>query len=193
MTTDTTQNECEEPTVGARLKELGLSDDPFRSAAEAGKWWSFHVFGLRLTCYNFAWRRKALAYHDLHHVVTGYPCTMKGEMQVATWEFAAGPCPNRFAQLFCLPLVAMGAAIMPRKTFAAFREGRQCRSLFGLNLGSNIADWPVLDLRTKTSAARKVASLAVDIASYAVLVSASTLMYLLPAMAALLLARYFLH
>jgi hypothetical protein len=182
----------DEITVGKRLKEMGLDDDPFATAARAGNWWSFEAWGVTLYSYNFAWRRKALAFHDLHHVVTGYPCNMEGEMQVATWEFAAGPCPSPFAQLFCLPLVAMGAATMPRKTFAAYRNGRRSNSLFGRELGSGVSAMPVPELRQKTEALVRSKSLAGDLAGFIALVSASALMYVLPAIAALALARRFL-
>lgn len=180
-------------TVGTRLKELGLAEDPFGSAAAAGRWWTFEVWGVTLYCYNFTWRRRALAYHDLHHVVTGYPCNMKGEMQVATWEFAAGPCPSRFGQLFCLPLVAMGAAAMPRKTFTAYRNGRRSKSLFACDVNASITSKPVFEIRRKVQVDGKATSLAADLAGYAMLVGTSALTYVLPTTAVLLLAQHFLR
>ena len=80
---------------------------------------------------NFAWRRRALPLHDAPHLLTGYPCTPAGEMQMAAWEFAAGRFPHAGATAFCLPLVGMGAVCFPRRTFAAFVRGRRSRSLYG--------------------------------------------------------------
>jgi len=40
----------------------------------------FCKFGpLRLRLPNFRWRRRAIARHDLHHILTSYPCTLRGE------------------------------------------------------------------------------------------------------------------
>ena len=79
---------------------------------------------------NFDWRRKAIPFHDLHHVITGYPFCPTGEFQVAAWEFAAGRYPNRFSTLFCIPLVSLGALIIPKKQFLAFVRGRRSETLY---------------------------------------------------------------
>jgi hypothetical protein len=83
---------------------------------------------------NFMWRRRAIDRHDIHHVLTGYPCTLSGEIELAAWEFGAGHFPDVRATLFCLPLVAAGTIAAPRKTFAAFMRGRIGRSLYGRSI-----------------------------------------------------------
>jgi hypothetical protein len=81
---------------------------------------------------NFRWRRRAILRHDLHHVLTGYPCTLRGEFQMAAWEFAAGRFPHPAATLFCLPLVAAGLLWSPRAIWAAFTAGRGSHSLYAV-------------------------------------------------------------
>jgi Coenzyme Q (ubiquinone) biosynthesis protein Coq4 len=178
--TDSMASPIVRPTVGQTLQSLGLDADPFLSASQSGDWWFFEVFGLRLYCYNFEWRRRALAFHDLHHVVTDYPCTMKGEMQVATWEFAAGSFPNIFAKLFCLPLVALGAVLIPWKLFAAYRNGTRSKSLFAQQLDSDVTNMSTDSLKAITINQRPRRSLPQDLFGYAGLVALSALMYLLP-------------
>ena len=39
---------------------------------------------------NFPARRKALLKHDIHHLVTEYPTTMKGESEISAWEIGSG-------------------------------------------------------------------------------------------------------
>ena len=129
-------------TVGEAATQLSFGDGFFVQTEKPDTWWHFEVFGFKIYCYNFKWRQQALACHDLHHVVTGYPCTMRGEMQVATWEFAAGRFPNLFSNLFCLPLVALGVVVIPRKTFEAFERGKKSRSLFGRNIPIDVRSWP---------------------------------------------------
>jgi hypothetical protein len=125
------QHTSSEISVGEALERLSLADGFLNPAGQNRKWRYFEVLGFRIYCYNFAWRKKVLAFHDLHHVVTGYPCTMRGEMQVATWEFAARRCPSLASNLFCLPLAAAGVVLMPRRMVRAYRLGRRSRSLFG--------------------------------------------------------------
>jgi hypothetical protein len=150
MVTELGKNGLGKPTVGDAVAQMPFGKDHFFAPESSSKWWYFRVLGVKIYCYNFNWRKRALFTHDLHHVVTGYPCTMKGEMQVATWEFAAGRFPNVFSNLFCLPLVAAGTLLIPRKTFKAFQSGQQSRSLFAFDIGQDVRDWPLEKLKALT-------------------------------------------
>lgn len=105
--------------------------------------WACKVGPVMLELPNFAWRRKAILAHDLHHVLTEIPCTMGGECQMAAWEFGAGRMPHWGAALFCLPLAAIGALLRPRVIFAAFRDGRRSRSLHGTDTLENLLRMPL--------------------------------------------------
>src|SRR2546423_9776570 len=39
---------------------------------------------------NTRGRRRAVRFHDLHHVLTGYPTDWRGEFEIAAWEIATG-------------------------------------------------------------------------------------------------------
>jgi hypothetical protein len=184
------RNSCADMTVGQKLCDLGLDPDPFVSAQAAGNWWSFKVCGIDVYCYNFSWRRKALAFHDLHHVVTDYPCTMRGEMQVATWEYAAGSYSHFFAKLFCLPLVLIGTIFIPKKTFAAYRAGKESRSLYSLKLDSSVTILPVSDLKSMTKSQDAARSIFIDLVGFAGLNLASLTLYLLPLLAVAMSFRH---
>ena len=146
-------NELDNSTIAQVAERLSLSIAPESEANDAPTWWWFEVGGLKIYCYNFPWRRRAIAHHDLHHIVTGYPCTLIGEMQVATWEFAAGRYPNIFATLFCLPLVAVGAVFVPKKVWQAFVCGRHSHSLFSTPITSELLSTKLVDLRAQTTLA----------------------------------------
>ena len=98
------------------------------------RYWSFHIFGVRGTLPNFQWRRRAIDCHDIHHLILGAPITTRGECTVAAWEFAAGPYPNLWSQLFCFPLVLAGLVMDTRKTVQVIRQGRRQQTLYGLAL-----------------------------------------------------------
>src|SRR5262249_47927176 len=97
----------------------------------ASAFWTCRLGPLTLRLPNFAWRRQAILAHDVHDVLTGYPCTLGGECQMAAWEFAAGRMPQWGPALFCLPLVPLGFLWQPRRMLRALRSGRRSYSLHG--------------------------------------------------------------
>jgi hypothetical protein len=107
-------------------KARGIPRDPARLSR-----WDFQLAGHTISLPNFDWRKSAIDAHDLHHLILGEPFTLAGECQVATWEFAAGAFPDLRAQIFCLPLVVLGAITAPAKSWNSFRMGCKQKSLFG--------------------------------------------------------------
>jgi hypothetical protein len=75
-------------------------------------------------------RRRAVRFHDLHHVLTGYPTTWRGEFEIAAWEIAGGV--NRYWEGWVLDLLgfACGLAVYPRRVYRAFLRGRRSRNLY---------------------------------------------------------------
>ena len=94
------------------------------------KWSPLGCRDLKVYLPNFEWRKKAIPFHDLHHIINQYAFSPTGEFQVAAWEFAAGKYPNMFTTVFCLPLVSMGAVLIPKRQFLAFLRGRRSRTLY---------------------------------------------------------------
>lgn len=95
-------------------------------------------------------RRRAVRYHDLHHVLTGYATDWTGEFEISAWEIAAG-CKD-FVVAWQLNLGGMGAALalMPRKAFRAFVRGRRSESLYGKSL-DELLDLTVAEARARTN------------------------------------------
>ena len=75
-------------------------------------------------------RREVVAFHDLHHVATGFPTSWIGEIQVSAWEFGAGLGGHWVAWAICVPFFLAGLVLRPRLTWCAYRAGRAGRSLF---------------------------------------------------------------
>lgn len=97
--------------------------------------WDLRFGPLTLRLRNFAWRRAAIDAHDRHHLITGYPLTMRGEIKLAAWEWGAGRYPDWRATAFCAPLIVAGIVFMPKRTWRAFCEGRQSQSLYPARTG----------------------------------------------------------
>jgi hypothetical protein len=139
----------------------------------AARGWHITYGPLSLPMPNFHWRRHALPVHDLHHVLTGYPCSPAGEFEMAAWEFAAGRYPHAGATAFCLPLVGLGAVLCPRRTWAAFVRGRASRSLYRVGLTPALLQTPLPALRGRTLPETTPSPGAGDLRAYAALVLVS--------------------
>lgn len=168
-------------------RRLGLGEALARFHATHGlsphqaeaRTWTCGVGPFRLRFPNFAWRRDAIVRHDLHHVLTGYACTLPGEFQMAAWEFGAGRCPRIGATLFCLPLITAGLAVAPRRTYRAFLRGRAGRSLYGAPVTDNLLRSP-LAVVAQSFAPQAGRAKAADVVAFLRLASASIMLVLSP-------------
>ena len=79
---------------------------------------------------NTAGRRRAVRFHDLHHVLTEYRTDWRGEFEIAAWEVAGGV--NRYWEGWLLDLLgfACGLFVFPRFVHRAFMRGRRSRNLY---------------------------------------------------------------
>jgi hypothetical protein len=176
-----------DPTVGEALARFYAvqrlcSDQTARKCRTCG-------FGpLELTFPNFEWRKQAIERHDIHHVLTGYACTLAGEIEMAAWEFGAGPFPDIRATLFCLPLLAAGAVSTPKKTFAAFQRGRWGRTLYGGDLAV-LLHRPPGAVQTEIAPARERPLTVADALSFGRVMFAAFALAFSPLIAGLVFAR----
>ncbi len=85
-------------------------------------------------------RLRAVRYHDLHHVVTGYETTARGEFEISAWELGAGCRDFWAAWVLNLGGLAAGLLSMPRRTWRAFLRGRHSRSLYNEELATLLGE-----------------------------------------------------
>ena len=134
--------------LGAALTAFRRANGLCEGEREARLWWvRFGPWAWPLP--NFSWRRRAIDAHDIHHLLTGYPCTAAGEVEIAAWELGAGRFRHWGATLACSPLILAGAAAMPKRTLAAFRRGRGCRSLYDTQSLLGLLDMPLAAARAR--------------------------------------------
>jgi hypothetical protein len=93
-------------------------------------WVKLRLWRIPLAFPNTEGRRRAVRFHDLHHVLTGYPTTWRGEFEIAAWEVAGGV--NRYWEGWILDLLgfAAGLFVYPRGVYRAFVRGRRSRNLY---------------------------------------------------------------
>ena len=80
-------------------------------------------------------RQRAIAQHDVHHVLTGYHTDLAGEAEIGAFELRAG-CTSFFLWMINLAAVAAGLFIAPRRVLRAFRRARGSKTLYALELGA---------------------------------------------------------
>ncbi|WP_438026280.1 hypothetical protein [Sorangium sp. So ce233] len=123
--------------------------DVNRFGADGGygdAWVDFKLGPLPVPFPNTQARVRAVRYHDLHHVLTGYDTSTIGEFEISAWEIGAG-CKD-FAAAWQLNLGGLFAGLLsaPRRTVRAFFRGRRSETLYGRPFEA-LLDRTVGDLR----------------------------------------------
>jgi hypothetical protein len=107
------------------------------------KLWRFPV---RLP--NTKGRRKAVRLHDLHHILTEYPTTWRGEAEISAWEVGGGGLRRYYAGwLLDLMNIAQGLVINTRGVYRAFVRGRRCANLYSVEFSDELLSHRVGEFR----------------------------------------------
>jgi hypothetical protein len=81
-------------------------------------------------------RQRAIAQHDVHHVLTGYATDLTGEAEIGAFELRAG-CTSLFLHVINLAAVVAGVLIAPRRVLRAWKRARGARTLYALALAAS--------------------------------------------------------
>ena len=125
-----------------------FSDNGFPPDGGYSARWVKLKFGpIPLAFPNTAERKRAVPFHDLHHLTTGYATDLVGEAEIGAWEIASG-CTQYPAAVF-LNLSVFGFALPARRDriFRAFVRGRHTRNLYDREYGDPLLDQTVEETR----------------------------------------------
>ena len=125
----------------AHLEKLGVRQ-PGDPSPEVYRdpWLRMAVAGRRIPVFPVWGFLGALALHDLHHLVTGYGTTLRGECEIAGWELGSGGCAWRLHMwVDRLSTFAFGLLAAPAATLRALRRGLRHRNLYGLRTDAVLA------------------------------------------------------
>jgi hypothetical protein len=82
----------------------------------------------RIRVPNIPGRVVVARFHDIHHVLTGYPANWKGEAEIGAWEIATG-CRSYFIAWFLNGgALLIGLMRWPRAVWRAWLRGRRTRT-----------------------------------------------------------------
>lgn len=90
-----------------------------------------YLFGLPFPIPNTESRKKAVGYHDMHHVLTGYKTNNLGEAEISAWELGSGCFEYRFAFFINMLGIYLGLFNSPSRVFRAFVRGRSTQNVYG--------------------------------------------------------------
>lgn len=113
--------------LAAMLAARGIPADSGASL----RWVRVRWLGVPIVFPNFAARREILWTHDVHHLLTGYETTWRGEAEIGAFEIATSCKRYWAAWMFNTGGFLFGLAIAPRRTWRAFVRGRRCRNFYG--------------------------------------------------------------
>jgi hypothetical protein len=168
----------------ARLFALGgLGED----GGYGDAWVRLRLWRIPLAFPNTEGRRRAVRFHDVHHVLTGYPTDWRGEFEIAAWEVATGIGRYWAAWLLNLLGFASGLIVFPRSVHRAFLRGRRSANLYFTEWDEAILARRVGEMRRQLGLdCRAVRPTLGDEAAFVFWSAASLLTYLAAAAVALL-------
>jgi hypothetical protein len=127
------------------LAENGFTTEAYDSSTAQGS-----MFGLKFSVPNPPAHQRAIRFHDLHHVATGYGTDHAGEAELSAWQARRGLLQaGAYVSAIVLANVAIGFVAAPRRTLAALQPAAGERSLFSMNTDYDaLLDLTVGELRT---------------------------------------------
>ena len=97
---------------------------------------------------NFDARKKVVLKHDIHHLVTEYSTSLKGECEISMWEIASGCKKYRFAFFIDIPGVMISQPFNFFPALRAFARGRRTKNMYhDLVTNEQALDMTIGDLR----------------------------------------------
>jgi hypothetical protein len=101
-------------------------------------------------------RRRAVRYHDIHHVVSGYATSWLGEAEIGAWELASG-CRSFVAAWYLnLGAFLVGLGLGPAAVLRAFVRGLHTRNLYGVELDDELLTRSVGAMRCELGLDREI-------------------------------------
>jgi len=137
-----------EMTLGEARKLYFRLSDFGEDGGYNERWIKVKVWRIPIWLPNTAGRVAAVKLHDLHHVLTEYATTWRGEAEISSWELGSGGLRRYYAGwLLDLMNVAQGLLVNPRGLYRGFMRGRQTSNLFGMEFHDDLLESRVGDFR----------------------------------------------
>lgn len=131
-------------------RDIYLRDNGFTIEGYTAPHVDFPVGPWTLRLPNPPARHRAVAAHDLHHVLTGYGTDYVGECEVSAWEVRAGMGGQWIAWFLCTTGFVTGLVFRPGRTWEAWKKARSATSLLGASpCPEDVLDLSVAEARSR--------------------------------------------
>ena len=108
--------------------QIYFSKYHFADGGYYDKYFKIKIGPLYIPFPNTGNRKKAVRFHDIHHLLTEYSALWKGEVEIGAWEIASG-CGNLLIAWFLnFGSFAVGLFLFPKALFKAFMMGRNVKT-----------------------------------------------------------------
>jgi hypothetical protein len=126
------------------LAENGFTADSYTSPTAEGA-----LFRMKFSVPNPPAHQRAIRFHDLHHVATGYGTDHAGEAELSAWQARRGLLQaGLYVTSIVLANIFVGLGAAPARTIAALRGAQGARSLFSMEVDyDRLLDSTVGELR----------------------------------------------
>jgi hypothetical protein len=112
------------------------------------RWIKVKVWKIPIWLPNTEGRRRAVKLHDLHHVLTEYPTTWRGEAEISAWEIGAGGLSRYYAGwILDLMTIAQGLVVNPVGVYRGFMRGRSTSNLYSTSFSDELLNHKVGEYR----------------------------------------------
>ena len=117
-------------------RDAYLAENGFTVEAYEAKWTPGSLFGFRFKVPNTPNHRRAIMWHDLHHVATGFGTDLAGEAEISTWELRRGLTGlDLYVSAIVVGLALSGLVVAPVRTWRAWNAaGKPGANLFAHTL-----------------------------------------------------------
>ncbi len=136
-------------------RQLYFDANGFEDGGYSVKWVKLKAGPLTFAFPNIEARVRSVKLHDLHHVLTEYDTTWRGEAEIGAWELASGCADHWPAWILNLCAAAIGAVLCPRLTWRAWRRGRRSGNLYRETFTEAMLEERVGDARARLHLTRE--------------------------------------
>lgn len=105
------------------FQRFGFGEDAYTA-----KWFAIYIGKFPIYLPNIPSRVKIARFHDIHHVLTGYPANWRGEAEIGAWELATGCRTSLVAWFLNGGAVFVGFFLWPKAVWRAFSRGRASKT-----------------------------------------------------------------
>ena len=122
-------------TIGELMERHRRGSGPSTDGGVSDRWVVIRLGRIPMPFLNTSARRRALALHDVNHLLAGYGTGNIGEAEISAWELASGGC-GPYPAAWALDLAGMLLGMVrPLRVMKAFAAGRRMRNAYGCEIG----------------------------------------------------------